>query len=90
MECDESSIGLAQEHVHPAGLGEGGGQLRQGERAAEAQHPTDHPDGQHQDGRFDAPRDLGGDDEDPRADHRADEDADDVDEAEHTAQMGRF
>ena len=63
---------LAQVDVLATGARHHGGQFAVGQRSRQGEQPRDQP-GRQQPGRAaDQARDVGGDDEDPRADHRAD------------------
>ena len=61
--------GLAQVNVHAAGLRHHRRQFAVGKRRRNRQHAGEHPRHQHPAGAADQPRHIGGNDEDPRADH---------------------
>ncbi len=70
-EPPERRVGLAQVDVLAARLRHHRRQLAVGESGGDRQQPGHHPDRQQPAGGPHLPRDLGRDDEDPRADHRA-------------------
>ena len=62
--------GLAKKYVLAAGSGIHRRELSVGERAKDRYHPRDDPRHQQPERRIYGPRDVSGDDEDARADHR--------------------
>ena len=82
----ERPVGLAEEDVLPARFRQHGGELRAGDRGGHRQKPGDHPDAEEQSAASEKARALGRDDEDARADHRADDQRDGVEPADAAPQ----
>src|SRR5207253_1616124 len=89
-EAPERPVQLAQVDVLPAGARHGGGQVPVAERARHGERPGDGPHGEQPAGRRQPARDVGRDDEDARADHRAGDQRGRVEEAEPRLEAGGF
>ena len=85
-ETPERAEGLPQVDAEPARLGKGGSQLRDGQGARQREERRHHPGGELQRRRRERPGDVGGGEEDGRADHHADVDQGGVEQPQRSAQ----
>ena len=81
-EAVERAEGFAQVDVLAAGVRHGRGQFAVAERRDQGEDRGDEPGHHHQAGRLHLARDIGGDDEDAGADHRAHHQGGGIDQAE--------
>ena len=84
---DRRSVGLAQEHILPAGARQHRRQLGATERAGDGHEPGHRPGEQQPAGRADQPGRFGRGDENARADHRADHDHGGIERSEPAHQL---
>ncbi len=83
----EPSETARDEGVDASRLGHRGPELGERERAEQGQHAADHPHREHPSRLVDGARDLGGNEKDPGADDRPDDEVDGVEEREVAAEL---